>query len=607
VPTLKKVLVANRGEIAVRVIRGARDAGLASVAVFADPDRGSPFVRMADEAVALAGESARDTYLDGQKIIAAAKSSGADSIHPGYGFLAENADFAQGVIDAGLIWIGPSPDSIRALGDKVIARQIAKRAGAPLAPGTTEPAVDASEVVCFAQEYGLPIAIKAVFGGGGRGMRVAWQQGEVTELYESAVREATAAFGRGECYVERYLGMPRHVETQVLADQRGNVVVLGTRDCSLQRRSQKVVEEAPAPFLTDTQREVLYEASKAICREVAYHGVGTVEFLIGRDGLISFLEVNTRLQVEHPVTEETTGIDLVAEQFRIAEGKPLSLSADPAPWGHAIEFRINAEDPGRGFLPTSGSVVAEIRAAGPGVRVDSGVESGSVIGEQFDSLLAKLIVWGADRDHALRRARRALAEYQVIGLPTLLPFHKLIACDPAFTAPDGDFRVHTQWIESEWENTVEPYVPRGQDTLTGQSAGDVVVVHLGGQQLEIRSLGTGGSGYPDAATDASRRPQSAPTGATSAAGRRPPPRRPPRVTSGAAVVVPMQGTVIKLVATEGGTVVVGDLILVLEAMKMENPVVAHRAGRISGLTTVPGQTLASGTIVCEIRNPDEVG
>ena len=540
-PRLTKVLVANRGEIAVRVVRACRDAGLASVAVYADPDRDALFVRLADEAFALGGTTAAESYLDIGKVVETARRAGADGIHPGYGFLSENADFAQAVIDAGLIWIGPTPQAIRDLGDKVTARHIAMRAGAPLVPGTPDPVSGAAEVEAFADEHGLPIAIKAAFGGGGRGMKVARERREIPELYESAVREATAAFGRGECFVERYLDKPRHVEAQVLADTHGNVIVVGTRDCSLQRRFQKLVEEAPAPFLSDEQRATIHEAAKAICREAGYHGAGTVEFLVGQDGLISFLEVNTRLQVEHPVSEETSGLDLVREQFRIANGDPLPLTDDPEPRGHSIEFRINGEDAGRGFLPAPGTVSAITFPAGPGVRVDAGVEAGSVIGGQFDSLLAKLIVTGSDRAQALERSRRALAEFQVEGMATVLPFHRLVVADPAF-APSSDehFTVHTRWIETEWDNTVTPFDGgvEAEDADPRQS----VVVEVGGRRLEV-SLpadfalgGNAGQQVPAVRTTTRKRHgKGAP------------------VASGDAVTAPMQGTVIKVAVSDGDT------------------------------------------------------
>ncbi|HLU60695.1 MAG TPA: acetyl/propionyl/methylcrotonyl-CoA carboxylase subunit alpha [Pseudonocardia sp.] len=586
-PRLSKVLVANRGEIAVRVVRACRDAGITSVAVYADPDRDAPFVRLADEAFALGGTTAAESYLDFDKVIGAARKAGADGIHPGYGFLSENADFAQAVIDAGITWIGPTPQAIRDLGDKVTARHIAMRAGAPLVPGTPDPVSGPEEVEAFADEHGLPIAIKAAFGGGGRGMKVARERKEIRELYESAVREAVAAFGRGECFVERYLDKPRHVEAQVLADTHGNVVVVGTRDCSLQRRFQKLVEEAPAPFLTDEQRRTIHEAAKAICKEAGYHGAGTVEFLVGQDGLISFLEVNTRLQVEHPVSEETSGIDLVREQFRIAEGEPLALDSDPEPRGHSIEFRINGEDAGRGFLPAPGTVTALTLPSGPGVRVDAGVEAGSVIGGQFDSLLAKLIVTGADRKQALERSRRALAEFQVEGMATVLPFHRLIVDDPAFTE---DFSVHTRWIETEWNNTVEPFTG-GEGAEQEEAQRQTVVVEVGGRRLEVSLPGDlaigGGAG---AATAAKAPPRKRGGGKSTTA------------VSGDAVTAPMQGTIIKVAVSDGDTVSAGDLIVVLEAMKMENPVTAHKSGTITGLSATQGSSVSQGTVICEIKD-----
>jgi acetyl-CoA/propionyl-CoA carboxylase biotin carboxyl carrier protein len=590
VPRLTKVLVANRGEIAVRVVRACRDAGLASVAVYADPDRDALFVRLADEAFALGGNTAAESYLDIGKVVDTARRAGADGIHPGYGFLSENASFAQAVIDAGLIWIGPTPQAIRDLGDKVTARHIAMRAGAPLVPGTPDPVSGATEVEAFADEYGLPIAIKAAFGGGGRGMKVARERREIPELYESAVREATAAFGRGECFVERYLDKPRHVEAQVLADTHGNVIVVGTRDCSLQRRFQKLVEEAPAPFLSDEQRATIHEAAKAICREAGYHGAGTVEFLVGQDGLISFLEVNTRLQVEHPVSEETSGLDLVREQFRIANGDPLPLTDDPEPRGHSIEFRINGEDAGRGFLPAPGTVSAITFPAGPGVRVDAGVEAGSVIGGQFDSLLAKLIVTGSDRAQALERSRRALAEFQVEGMATVLPFHRLVVADAAF-APSSDehFTVHTRWIETEWDNTVTPFEGgvEAEDADPRQS----VVVEVGGRRLEV-SLpadfalgGNTGQQVPAVRTTTRKRHgKGAP------------------VASGDAVTAPMQGTVIKVAVSDGDTIAAGDLVVVLEAMKMENPVTAHKSGTVTSLAAEPGGSVSQGAVLCEIKD-----
>ncbi|WP_214408178.1 acetyl/propionyl/methylcrotonyl-CoA carboxylase subunit alpha [Pseudonocardia lacus] len=591
-PRLTKVLVANRGEIAVRVIRACRDAGLTSVAVYADPDRDAPFVRLADEAFALGGETAADSYLNIEKLIAAAQRAGADGVHPGYGFLSENADFAQAVIDAGITWIGPTPQAIRDLGDKVTARHIAMRAGAPLVPGTSDPVGGADEVVAFAEEHGLPVAIKAAFGGGGRGMKVAREMKDVAELFDSAVREATAAFGRGECFVERYLDKPRHVEAQVLADTHGNVIVVGTRDCSLQRRFQKLVEEAPAPFLTDEQRATIHEAAKAICKEAGYHGAGTVEFLVGQDGLISFLEVNTRLQVEHPVSEETSGLDLVREQFRIAEGEVLNLLEDPQPRGHSIEFRINGEDAGRGFLPAPGTVSAISFPAGPGVRVDAGVEAGSVVGGQFDSLLAKLIVTGSDRAQALERSRRALAEFQVEGMATVLPFHRLVVSDPAFASASGeDFTVHTRWIETEWDNTVTPFQGAAEAAEDGTaSARRSVVVEVGGRRLEVTlpgDLALGGGGAAGPAAKAAPRKRG---GGKAAA------------VSGDAVTAPMQGTIIKVAVSDGDQVSAGDLVVVLEAMKMENPVTAHKDGTVTGLAAAAGNSITQGTVICEIKD-----
>jgi acetyl-CoA/propionyl-CoA carboxylase biotin carboxyl carrier protein len=589
---ISKVLVANRGEIAVRVIRAAADAGYTSVAVYAEPDADAPFVRLADEAFALGGQTSAESYLAIDKIIDAAAKSGADAIHPGYGFLSENADFAQAVLDAGLIWIGPSPQSIRDLGDKVTARHIATRAKAPSVPGTSEPVKDADEILAFADEHGLPIAIKAAFGGGGRGMKVARTREEIPELFDSATREAVSAFGRGECFVERYLDKPRHVEAQVIADQHGNVVVAGTRDCSLQRRFQKLVEEAPAPFLTDDQRAEIHASAKAICKEAGYYGAGTVEYLVGQDGLVSFLEVNTRLQVEHPVTEETSGIDLVLQQFRIANGDELSITEDPAPRGHSFEFRINGEDAGRGFLPAPGPVTTFIAPEGPGVRVDSGVESGSVIGGQFDSMLAKLIVTGATREEALARSRRALAEFRVEGLATVIPFHRAVVSDPAFIGDGQSFDVHTRWIETEWDNTVEPFTAGAPIEDDENGPRQNVVVEVGGRRVEVSLPGQFSLGGNAAAGgNVIRRKPKARTrgGAGSAA------------ASGDAVTAPMQGTVVKVAVTEGQEVVAGDLIAVLEAMKMENPVTAHKDGVVTGLAVEPGSAITQGTVLAELK------
>ncbi|SER82510.1 acetyl/propionyl/methylcrotonyl-CoA carboxylase subunit alpha [Actinokineospora terrae] len=585
---LSKVLVANRGEIAVRVIRACRDAGLASVAVYAEPDRDLPFVRLADEAFALGGSTPGESYLVVEKVLDAAKRSGADAVHPGYGFLSENAEFAQAVLDAGLTWIGPDPQAIRDLGDKVTARHIALRAGAPLVPGTKEPVSGPEEIIAFASEYGLPVAIKAAFGGGGRGLKVARTLEEIPELFDSAVREAVSAFGRGECFVERYLDKPRHVEAQVLADKHGNVIVVGTRDCSLQRRHQKLVEEAPAPFLSDAQRAEIHSSAKAICREAGYSGAGTVEYLVGTDGTISFLEVNTRLQVEHPVSEETTGIDLVREQFRIAAGERLRFTEDPIPRGHSIEFRINGEDAGRGFLPAPGTVTTWRAPDGPGVRVDSGVESGTVIGGQFDSMLAKVIVTGADRDEALARSRRVLDELVVEGMATVVPFHRLIVRDPAFIGDENGFRVHTRWIETEFDNRIEPFAG-------GADAGEAeprqnVVVEVGGRRLEVSlpaglSLGGGGGG-----TAVKAKPRRRAGGKAGAA------------VSGDAVAAPMQGTIVKIAVADGQVVAQGELIVVLEAMKMENPVTAHKSGTVTGLTVAAGETVTTGSVLCELKD-----
>ncbi|MCW2700085.1 MAG: bccA [Blastococcus sp.] len=582
---MQKVLIANRGEIAVRVARACKDEGLTSVAVYAEPDRNALHVRAADEAFALGGTTPGDSYLVIDKILDAAKKSGADAIHPGYGFLSENADFAQAVLDAGLTWIGPSPEAIIALGDKVQARHIATKAGAPLVPGTKDPVGGADEVVAFAEEHGLPVAIKAAFGGGGRGLKVARTKEEIPELFDSAVREAVSAFGRGECFVERFLDKPRHVEAQVLADTHGNVIVVGTRDCSLQRRNQKLVEEAPAPFLTDDQRSRIHESAKAICAAAGYHGAGTVEYLVGADGSISFLEVNTRLQVEHPVSEETSGLDLVRQQFRIAEGLPLEITEDPIPRGHSIEFRINAEDAGRNFMPAPGPVDRLEIPQGPGVRWDSGVETGGEVAGAFDSMLAKLIVTGATREEALQRARRALDELVVEGMPTVIPFHRAVVRDEAFTSEP--FRVHTRWIETEWDNQVPPYdaAPAQQDE---EAPRQTVVVEVGGRRLEVSlpaGLATGG-GAPAAAAKPRKRGGS--SGGSAA--------------SGDDLTSPMQGTITKVAVQDGASVEAGDLIVVLEAMKMEQPINAHKAGTVSGLSAEVGAAVTSGAVICTIAD-----
>ncbi|WP_454169961.1 acetyl/propionyl/methylcrotonyl-CoA carboxylase subunit alpha [Microbacterium paulum] len=579
--TITKVLVANRGEIAVRVIRAARDAGKGSVAVYADQDRDAMHAKLADEAYALEGSTSAETYLSIDKILSVARRSGADAVHPGYGFLAENADFARAVQNAGLIWIGPSPEAIESLGDKVTARAVAEKVGAPLAPGTPGPVAGADEVIAFAEEVGLPIAIKAAYGGGGRGLKVARELGEVAELFESATREAVAAFGRGECFVEKYLDKPRHVETQCLADAEGNVVVISTRDCSLQRRHQKLVEEAPAPFLTDEQNRTLYESSKAILREVGYVGAGTCEFLIGADGTISFLEVNTRLQVEHPVSEEVTGIDLVREQFRLAEGGTLDYD-DPEPLGHSIEFRINGEDPGRGFLPQPGRIHQFKTFGGPGIRLDSGVTAGDSVSGAFDSLLGKLIVTGRDRAEALERSRRALDEFEVAGMPTVLPFHRKVVRDPAFTAEDGKFGVFTRWIETEFANDIPPWDGEAEAPAEAEPR-HTVVVEVSGKRLEVSlpdriAVAPVKIGRPAAAPPSRR--SHAPSASAAA--------------SGDAVKSPMQATVVKVAVAEGQQVVKGDLVVVLEAMKMEQPLQAHKDGVVGAIDATPGTTVSSG-------------
>ncbi|WP_371301175.1 biotin carboxylase N-terminal domain-containing protein [Nocardioides sp.] len=583
---LQKVLVANRGEIAVRVIRACKDAGIGSVAVYADPDRDAIFAALADEAYALGGSTPAETYLDIAKILDVAKRAGADSVHPGYGFLAENAGFAQAVLDAGLIWIGPPPAAIEKLGDKVQARHIAAKVGAPQVVGTPDPVESADEVVAFAEEHGLPIAIKAAFGGGGRGLKVAREIGEVAELYDSAVREAVTAFGRGECFVEQYLDHPRHVETQCLADRHGNVVVVSTRDCSLQRRHQKLVEEAPAPYLTDAQVDQLYSASKAILREAGYVGAGTCEFLVGKDGTISFLEVNTRLQVEHPVSEEVTGLDLVREMFRIAAGEELGYD-DPPVSGHSIEFRINAEDAGRTFMPAPGTLTRWEPPSGPGVRVDGGYHAGQTIPGAFDSLIAKLVVTGRDRTQALERSRRALAEFEVDGMPTVIPFHRAVVEDPAFVGDDERFGVYTSWIETEFDNQIAPYAGEHGEP-DDEAERQRVVVEVGGRRLEV--VLPGGLGGGVAASAGPKKPARRAGGKTAAA------------ASGDAVTSPMQGTIVKVAVAEGDTVAEGDVIVVLEAMKMEQPLKAHKAGTVTGLSAEVGATVTNGAVVCELKD-----
>ena len=585
---VSKILIANRGEIAVRVIRAARDEGLQTVAVYADPDRDAQHVKLADEAYALGGSTAAQSYLVMDKLIEIAIRSGADAVHPGYGFLSENAQFAQKCIDAGLTWIGPSPESITQLGDKVAARHIAQKVGAPLVPGTKDPVKSADEVVAFADEHGLPIAVKAAFGGGGRGIKVARDRESIVEMYESAVREATAAFGRGECFIERFLDSPRHVETQCLADAHGNVVVVSTRDCSLQRRNQKLVEEAPAPYLTDEQNERLYEASRAILREAGYQGAGTCEFLVGTDGTISFLEVNTRLQVEHPVSEEISGIDLVREQFRIARGEKIE-EKDPVLRGHSFEFRINGEDAGRSFMPAPGTIEKLTVPTGPGVRWDSGFVAGDVIGGNFDSMLAKLIVTGANREQALQRARRALAELTIEGMPTVIPFHRVVLDDPAFApAEGGDFKVHTRWIETEFNNTIPMYSGAPGSVGSDEDERTTVVVEVNGKRLEV-SLPDLSGGTKHTAKPAASKTRKSRSARGAAKG------------GGDELTSPMQGTIVKVAASDGDTVAEGDLILVLEAMKMEQPITAHKAGKVSGLSAKPGDTVTSGAVLATIK------
>jgi acetyl-CoA/propionyl-CoA carboxylase, biotin carboxylase, biotin carboxyl carrier protein len=582
---LQKVLIANRGEIAVRVIRACKDSGIGSVAVYADPDRDALFVRLADEAHSLGGATPAESYLDIDKIVAAAKEAGADSVHPGYGFLAENRDFAQAVLDAGLVWIGPPPEAIENLGDKVKARHIAEKVGAPLVAGTPDPVEDADEVIAFAEEHGLPIAIKAAFGGGGRGLKVARTMEEVKDQFESAVREAEGAFGRGECFVEKYLDKPRHVETQCLADQHGNVVVVSTRDCSLQRRHQKLVEEAPAPFLTDEQVAKLYESSKAILREAGYVGAGTCEFLVGTDGTISFLEVNTRLQVEHPVSEEVTGLDLVREMFRIAAGEELGYD-DPAIEGHSIEFRINAEDAGSNFMPAPGTLTRWHAPSGPGVRVDGGYDQGETVPGSFDSLVAKLIVTGRDRTQALERSRRALDEFVVEGMPTVIPFHATVVDDPAYVGDGESFGVYTSWIETEFDNQIPPYAGETAEAEEPEER-QKVTVEVGGRRLEVViPAGLGGL----AATAGAKKPKRSGGKKAGAA------------ASGDSVTSPMQGTIVKVVVEEGQEVTEGDAIVVIEAMKMEQPLKAHKSGTVTSLQAEVGQTVTNGAVICELKD-----
>jgi acetyl-CoA/propionyl-CoA carboxylase biotin carboxyl carrier protein len=569
---MKSVLIANRGEIAVRIIRACKDHGLKSIAVYSDEDRGAIHALSADAAYSLNGLTAAQTYLNIEKIIEVAKESGADAIHPGYGFLSENANFAQAVVDAGLIWIGPSPEAIRLLGDKVSARKIAAKVGAPLVAGTADPVEGHEEVTAFAKEHGLPVAIKAAHGGGGRGLKIARTMEEIPELFDSAVREAIAGFGRGECFVERYLDRPRHVETQVLVDSFGEAVVVSSRDCSLQRRHQKLVEEAPAPFLSEAQNVELYRSSKAIMKEAGYVGAGTCEFLVGLDGTISFLEVNTRLQVEHPVSEEITGIDLVREQFRIAMGEHLGYE-DPVIRGHSMEFRINGEDPGRSFLPAPGRITEWRLPSGPGVRVDAGFKSGDTIGGNFDSLLAKLIVTGSSRRQVIERARRALAEFHIGGLATALPFHRAIVEDPAFTE---NFTIYTSYIENEFVNEIPAF---GKSGVHGPShaAAEHFVAEVNGHRFDVILH----------APEPIHKRHRAKKGMSG-------------LVTGDGLTSPMQGTVVKIAAGEGDFVEVGDLVIVLEAMKMEQPLMAHRSGIVTNLVAVIGENVSNGARLCDI-------
>lgn len=585
---VSKILIANRGEIAVRIIRAARDEGLETVAVYAEPDRDAQHVKLADEAYALGGATAPQSYLVMDKLIEVAIRSGADAVHPGYGFLSENAEFAQKVIDAGLTWIGPSPESITQLGDKVAARHIAQKVGAPLVPGTKDPVESADEVLAFADEHGLPIAIKAAFGGGGRGIKVVRNRSDIIELYESAVREAVAAYGRGECFIERFLDSPRHIETQCLADAHGNVQVVSTRDCSLQRRNQKLVEEAPAPYLTEEQSDRLYEASRKILQEAGYQGAGTCEFLLAPDGAISFLEVNTRLQVEHPVSEEVSGIDLVREQFRIARGEKIDPQS-PQLRGHSFEFRINGEDAGRSFMPAPGTIEKLRVPSGPGVRWDSGFVEGDAISGNFDSMLAKLIVTGATREQAIERARRALDELTLDGLPTVVPFHRAVLDEPDFAPPAGaDFKVHTRWIETDYKNTISPYSGAPGSVDDDDTERQTVVVEVNGKRLEVVLPELGGTPAKSSSKPALKTRKSRARGGSNA-------------VSGDDLTSPMQGTIVKVSVADGDTVAEGDLILVLEAMKMEQPINAHKAGKISGLSLKAGDTVTAGAVLATIK------
>lgn len=568
---MKKILIANRGEIAVRIIRACKDYGVQSIAIYADPDADALFVRLADIAYALPGTKLAETYLSIDAILDVARRAGADAVHPGYGFLSERAEFARAVQQAGLTWIGPDADVIDALGDKVSARRIAQSVGAPLVAGSDGPVASATEAVAFAREHGLPMAIKAAYGGGGRGLKVARRLEDVAELYDSAVREAKAAFGRGECFLERFLDRPRHIEAQIIADKHGNVTVLGTRDCSLQRRNQKLVEEAPAPFITDAQRQAIEDSAKRICAAAGYSNAGTVEFLLGQDGTISFLEVNTRLQVEHPVTEETTDTDLVIEQFRVAAGERLSITETPRPRRHAFEFRINAEDPAQGFLPTPGKITQFSPPSGPGVRLDSGVVSGSVIPGQYDSLIAKLIVTGKTRAQALQRARRAIAEFKITGPATVLPFHQAVLAHPDFTGEDG-FHVHTRWIETDFN---ADFAPAPRPPLAEDEEMLRLPLEIDGKRHQIglpRAILAGLATTPQAKTTS------------------------PVLTPDASVTAPLAGNIQSWKVTDKTEVQTGELIAVMEAMKMEVQITAPRAGVVQ-FKAAPGDFLQEGDAI----------
>ncbi|WBU62015.1 biotin carboxylase N-terminal domain-containing protein [Paracoccus albus] len=578
---MKKILIANRGEIALRVIRACRDYGLQSIAVYADQDADALYLRHSDQAFSLPGKTPAETYLNADALLDVARRAGADAVHPGYGFLSESADFARAVTDAGLIWIGPSADTIARLGDKIAAREIARSVGAPLVPGRDGPVSNAAEIHDFVAEHGLPIAIKAAAGGGGRGMRIVRNENEIEELFDAAASEARTAFGNDACYVERFLDRPRHVEAQVLADQHGNVVVVGLRDCSLQRRNQKLVEEAPAPFLSDDVADRIANAARDICAAAGYCGAGTVEFLLGADGMVSFLEVNTRLQVEHPVTEAVTGVDLVVEQFRIAEGQHLKLPQMPEPVGHAIEFRINAEDPGRGFLPTPGRITRFAPAAGPGIRLDSGVESGSTVVGAFDSLMAKLIVTGPSRDVAIARARRALAEFRIEGVASVLSFARAVIDSPDFNG-DGDFRVHTRWIETDFADDLDAAlrVTSVEDTvlrLPAEVNGARVDLGLSATALDRLAAAIGGSTAPAQQVAANAKP-----------------------LDSKGLRAPVSGVLARWLVSDGDTVSADQPVAVVEAMKMEMTLNADAEGAI-GLKVQAGNEIAEGDIVARIE------